>query len=658
VTAQFDEAVAAFQRSDLDRAHELAQELLSAEPHAPMLEHLMGLIQCRLGKFDRGIEWLRKASDAEPENVGFRVMLARALTDSGRAVEALVAARESSGSSRAELALWHARAEAAASSGDREIAVESWGRITQGNPNDWRAWNNYGDALAALERWGEAAAAFGRAVQLSPADAGLRRRLAAALANGGFVEESVTELEDVIAFDPKDAESPVTLARGLLTLGRNDAALAAADEALRRGVAEDDLDELRGHCLVALRRFDEAEAIYCRILERDPANGRATHELGVILERSNRLEELKKLLSLAVKRGVDESSLAYLRAAMAFRTGKAADAVKLLETYPNAGEPVHMRRLKARAADVLGDSATAFAAAEAMNRAFADYEEWRERGTNYRAELRSIGAVITQEWAHRLIPLPPDDVRPPTFLVGFPRSGTTLLDTFLMGHPQTSVLEEKRLVAAAEKVVGRLADLPRQSSKMLETAREAYRAELHKHVNSAFAGLIIDKLPFNMLGAPLIHAMFPDARFIFAQRHPCDAVLSGFMQSFTPNDAMASFLNIVDAADLYDAAMDLWTRSRDKLGLRSYTIVYEELVRDPESTLKPLIDFLELEWHDQLLDHRSTALLRSAIPTPSYDQVVEPLTLVPSGRWRRYEKQLAPVLPVLLPWAKRLGYSD
>lgn len=93
------------------------------------------------------------------------------------------------------------------------------------------------------------------------------------------------------------------------------------------------------------------------------------------------------------------------------------------------------------------------------------------------------------------------------------------------------------------------------------------------------------------------------------------------------------------------------------LPLQVHTIVYEELVQDPEGALSPLIQFLDIEWRDELLDHQSTALRRAPIPTPSYDQVSEPLTRKASGRWRRYEEQLAPVLSMLLPWAERLGYS-
>src|SRR5207237_9831374 len=107
------DAIAAFQRGDLERARELAQEQLAAEPQAPALQHLMGLIQCRMGELESGVEWLRRASGAEPDNVPYRVLLVRRLVDSGLAAEALDIAQPPSGMSPAELALWHVRAEAA-----------------------------------------------------------------------------------------------------------------------------------------------------------------------------------------------------------------------------------------------------------------------------------------------------------------------------------------------------------------------------------------------------------------------------------------------------------------------------------------------------------------------------------------------------------------
>jgi energy-converting hydrogenase Eha subunit C len=227
-----------------------------------------------------------------------------------------------------------------------------------------------------------------------------------------------------------------------------------------------------------------------------------------------------------------------------------------------------------------------------------------------------------------------------------------------MGHSGTFVLEEAPLMSQAERVLGNILELPSRSLMELEEARSAYFSELDASVEPAVDGLAVDKMPLNLLALPYIHSLFPDARVVLSQRHPCDAVLSCFMQGFALNSAMACFLDIADAAAAYDAIMTVWTRSREVLPLRVHTTVYEQLIDDPERELRALIDFLGLDWQDQLLDHRKTALGRGAIGTPSYDQVVQPLRASSISRWKNYEKQLEPVLPVLLPWAERLGYVD
>ena len=103
--------------------------------------------------------------------------------------------------------------------------------------------------------------------------------------------------------------------------------------------------------------------------------------------------------------------------------------------------------------------------------------------------------------------------------------------------------------------------------------------------------------------------------------------------------------------------MQLWTRSEDLLPLKAHRVRYERLVEDPEAELRPLADFLFLEWMPSLLDHRATASQRTFIKTPSYAQVVEPVNRKPVDRWVRYRKQLESVVPILRPWAERMGYE-
>jgi hypothetical protein len=227
-----------------------------------------------------------------------------------------------------------------------------------------------------------------------------------------------------------------------------------------------------------------------------------------------------------------------------------------------------------------------------------------------------------------------------------------------MGHPDVSVIEEIEFLHPLERILGAIPQLPERTTDQLEEARSAYLAEMDLHLPDNRGRLIVDKLPLKLLAAPYLHAIFPDLKIIFAQRDPCDCVLSCFMQAFALNNAMACFLDIRDSADYYDAVLSFWERARETLGLKVHTIVYEELIEDSEASLRPLTEFLGLDWQEGLLDHRATAKARGAISTPSFDQVLQPLNRKASGRWRRYEKQLEPVLPVLLSWAEQLGYAE
>jgi hypothetical protein len=265
---------------------------------------------------------------------------------------------------------------------------------------------------------------------------------------------------------------------------------------------------------------------------------------------------------------------------------------------------------------------------------------------------------MTPGWAARLQKFDTGTRHSPVFLVGFPRSGTTLLDTFLMGHPTISVLEEEGILAATAEMAGPLLHLINQSRGAFGRLRNSYFQRLDDRINTNFAGTIIEKAPLNMLFGPLIYSLFGEAPIIFAQRHPCDVVLSAYMQNFAPNLGTSSFFDLADAADFYDAAMGLWMRSRELFALNVHVVTYEKLIEEPESELRRTIEFLGLSWDPQVLDHVVTAKKRGTLLNTSYDQVVEPLSSTPSGRWRRYQKQLEPVLPILHPWARKLGYPD
>jgi tetratricopeptide (TPR) repeat protein len=593
----FQAALDAFQRGDLDSSRAMAEQAVEAAPTANW-RHLLGLIHCRLGDPQAGLPHLEAAAGLEPANVGFQVILARALIDVGRPHDVLAMPDPPPITSGASLAMWQARGEAADFARKPEVSKAAWGRLTAAVPKDWRAWSNLGTALVSLGEWDDAANAFATAASLNPDEPALRRSAASAFTQVGTRHQQLLQLEEAL-------------------------------EAFRRAY------------------------------DLQPDDVAIAQSLGLALERTNKLDELKTFVSGLRASGVGEESLGYLCAVLARREGRVEEALRLLLKSDPAQDQVAWYALRAKLEDSLGNSEEAFEAAAAMNRACLERsvtvkpEEWERQTRDYRQEQHHLARAITPDWASRMPRMDEPSPRPVAFLVGFPRSGTTLLDTFLMGHPQITVLEEEQLFGQATDGFNVKA-LPGIGRKRIRQARDSYLAALADRVGKDFPGLVVDKFPLDMAKAPLIEAIFPGVPFIFAQRHPCDVVLSGFMQTF----GLVNFSNIEAVADYYDALMSIWTAARETLRLNVHTVRYENLVAGPESVLRPLIGFLGLEWDDRLLDHTRTAKARGAIITPSYDQVTEPVNTKAAGRWKRYRKQLEPVLPILLPWAERLGYSE
>ena len=312
----------------------------------------------------------------------------------------------------------------------------------------------------------------------------------------------------------------------------------------------------------------------------------------------------------------------------------------------------------------LGDHAGAFKAAatgKALQRGhYREQASSREREAD---KLRRLGRWLDQSSESFRSPLPARlDARRPqhAFLLGFPRSGTTLLEQLLAAHPHVRTLEEEPLLAAAyeaflsdEAACARLTDL---SGDEATAWADHYWGAVQSRVPDVQGTLFVDKQPAGTLTLPIIGRLFPDAKILFAIRDPRDVVLSCFRQSFQMNAMTYAFTDLQDAADCYDACMAFAERARARLRLPWLDVKHEDLVQDFTSELNRILDFLELPEHKAMSDVAAAAKARP-IRTPSATQVRAGLNRRGLGRWRQYSDALEPVLPTLAEWVDRFGYA-
>lgn len=255
------------------------------------------------------------------------------------------------------------------------------------------------------------------------------------------------------------------------------------------------------------------------------------------------------------------------------------------------------------------------------------------------------------------------------FLVGFPRSGTTLLDSILRSHGKVVVLEEKPvLIDALRAVVSSFrgdetlfseAWLDAIAAADVADLRAAYRAQLAHHAGEVPEGVtVIDKLPLNMNWATVIHRMFPAASFILARRNPLDVALSNFAQDFAPNNAMMVMTRLERIAGFHAASFDHWDRFVAWRKPRLAEVRYEALIDNLRSEIRPVMSLLGLEWEDGQERFYETARARGRISTPSANQVTQPLYTRARDRWRNYAKALSgPECEPLHARARAWGYD-
>ena len=489
----------------------------------------------------------------------------------------------------------------------------------------------------------------------------------------GRFEEALGLLERARALAPGDPRVLNSMGLCLKALGRTDEALHAFDSALE---IEPNLASAHSNRGLLLEEMKYSTA------------ARAAHERAAAAD-SNNVDPVARIAWLDAQAGDTDSARTHAESVLARSPShvlaRMALAFSDLQAGDLGGAETRLSALsRERGLDeldramVLGLTGDLRDAEGRPAEAFAAYEASNARlKAMYAAQFAAPGTITPLDHAVRLIqwfevtdpepwrPAPSagsqiDGPKTHVFLVGFPRSGTTLLENVLAAHPDVVSLEERNCLESASatymaSAVG-LEKLARIGPDEAARERETYWSKVRGFGVEPTGQVFIDKMPLASVALPLIAKLFPDARILFARRDPRDVVLSCFRRRFGMNPSMYQLLTLEGAAAYYDAVMRLSEIYRDLLPLKQHLVRYESLVEDFEGTARATCEFLGIEWDQGVSDFALKARSRG-IWTPSAPQVARGLNREGQGVWRRYQEQMAPVLPILEPWVQRFGYE-
>ncbi len=662
-------AAVAFSRiGDLKLAERALTKALKKDPADPEALGNLARLSEQAGNHRRARDIFRRALKVRPDDADLHYGLGCA-----EAAMANMKAAEAAFENALALAPDHLRAinnlgNALAVQGRAAEAKEVYRRALDLDPGYAEAWFNLGNAEQALEEPIKAENAYRTALLHDPAHLSSLANLGSVLFDMGRFDEAASVFRKTLDASPEFSEGWNNLGNTLERLGQYDEAVVALERsiAIRPGYSE-----AIGNLGIVYDRLDEPEkaaACYEKALSLSPDSSTAYAYLANLFEKRNLMHETREVLAKGLKQFADDPELALVAAKCDRREGKLDEALARLlairdqPVRRHIGTQIEMEL--GRCFDRSGDAVKAYESFAAGNRLAAQALKYSNVDKTYfQTKVENLTQFAARaEFATAFENAPGVSTGGPIFLVGFPRSGTTLLDVTLDGHPGVKTMEEKPAVAVMEAEFPgppgtygpALLKMPADGIARLKTL---YEAEVARSVTLSPGQRLVDKFPLNIIQIPLILKIFPDAQFILAVRHPCDVILSCFMQAFEPNPAMANFFGLEDAAKLYDKVMGLWLMYEEALPISLHRLRYEDLVADPENTARSLIRFLGLKWHDEVLHHVETSARRGRINTPSYYQVSEPIYKRASGRWRRYEGYLEPHLELLMPYIKAFGYA-
>lgn len=595
---------------NLKSAANLCRRILKARPRHPEALHLLGVVTYKIGDPKRAARYLRDALSLNPSDAEIRRNLAFAQRDLGDSEGAAEGFRRAISLNPNDIVSHFQLGVLLGDDDQHDAAIPHFDAVLRGDAQNGQALYNRGKALLALGRFIEAEIGFARAAELLPDDSRVFAGWGAAL-------------QQLELHEAAEEKYRAALDKGPTTEGANDLLVSLGDTYLERGL------------------LVEANAQYETVRARDPSNADAAAGLAAVYDRERDYQRSYDLIRPFSEEDPPKVSVAIVFAKTAPRFGQSNEAIERLQaaSTPESLRP-HLRRRLHFALGKLHDSAGEFEAAfrdyRAANRLYGDLHD---PSAHAQVTDQKIEALNQAKAAQLRLGKAPSNR--PVFILGMPRSGTSLIEQILASHPNVAgggeLLAFPNIVRDLPGRVGTETDyrslIGRIDAGTVEVAARAYLDALH--AVDPVAARVTDKLPHNFEHLWLIAAAFPGAPIIHCTRHPLDTCLSCYFQDFAGRHTYSRDLTHLGLhyAD-YRRLMSHW---RETLDLNILEVAYEDMVGETEALSRKIVQFCGLEWDSRCLRFFDNARF---VGTASYDQVRRPIYSQSVGRYRHYDRHI------------------
>ena len=669
------------QAGRLAEAERIYRQILAMDAHHADSLHLLGMIEYQAGRHELAVEMIRKAIAIDEKQAPWHSNLGTVLQAQGTLDQAAACYRQAL-ALKPDLAEVHINlGNVLLAQGKPDEAVARYERALALQPESAEAFYNLGNARRAQDNLDEAVTCYERALALQPDSAAARNNLGLALVEQGRIADAITHYEHLLRLDPDHADGHNNLGLALVEQGRIADAITHYECALGLNPDHAGVHNNLGIALLAQGRIADAITHYERALQLNPDHANAHNNLGIALKDQGKVDDamahyeralainpdhpevLNNLGNIFKEHGEFDNAMAHYGRAIAIRPDYAeahfnraeiksfhrGDAdLAALEALAgrddlSANKALYAHFALAKALEDCGDYIRAFEhlrKGNALKRRQIDYDEPAVLGL-----FQRIPSVFDRSLFDRFQGAG-DPSSVPVFVLGMPRSGSTLIEQILASHPQIHGAGELTgLNIAASSVLnagGRQAPypecVPALDGVTLRGLGQHYLAGLPAVADGKTR--IVDKLPENFLSIGLIRLVLPNARIIHTVRHPIDTCVSCYSKLFL--NGLNFTYDLAELGRYYRCYRELMTHWQSVLPPGAILDVsYEDVVDDLEGQARRLLDYCGLPWDDRCISFHRTS---RPVKTASAVQVRQPLFRGSLQRWRNYEADIAPLL--------------